>query len=375
MRDKRIDKLSPSVSASGWKVLVLAVLVIGIVGCSSNGNNRVSFSKFKEMLEQRNVAQAEAARAAQDIVERSMNSFYIGPKDVVSVTVTPGDQITPGTPIMQRVRADGTIDLPLVGTIKVAGLGRSQAEEVIQDAYMPKYFTQAIVHVEVPEPDGIQVLVVGAVEAPGLVHLRRNEQNLLYAVDRAGGSTNQASGRVSLRRFSQPGQEDRLNLRSPEDLREALALAPLENGDIVMVHASQANTIFVGGLVAAPGPQIYRQGSEVTALQALVTAGGGRMDLVPHDATLIRRIGDKDVHVKLDIERMMEGEDENFALAAGDILWVPHTTETRVREFLNEVIYVRAGISTNYSAYYSDAGSNYHGDLKDNDISTFIIGP
>ena len=71
----------------------------------------------------------------------------------------------------------------------------------------------------------------------------------------------------------------------------------------------------------------------------------------------------------------MEGKDENFALAAGDILWVPHTGETRFREFVNEAIYIRAGISANYSAYYSDAGSTYHGDLKDNDISTFVIGP
>lgn len=376
MQNKTIDNLRSGFSPSRWKILLSGLLVIGILGCSSD--KRVSLREFQNMLEQQDAVQTESTPATHAIARQSMSPFRISPEDVLSITVTPGDQIVPAQPLKQRVRSDGTIDLPLVGTINVGGLRPSEAEGVIRDAYMPKYYTQAIVHLEVPEPDSIEVLVVGAVQRPGLIRLRRNERHLLWAVDRAGGSTERASGVVTIRKLSQtgqPGQNDTLNLRKPEELRKALAMEPLESGDIVTVHAAQPNTVTIGGLVNFPGPQTYRQGTEITALQALVTAGGGRMDLMPHDATLIRRINGEDVHVKLDINRLMKGQDENFALAAGDILWVPHTAETRVREFLNEAIYIRAGITANYSAYYSDAGSKYHGDLKDTPVSTFLIGP
>ena len=162
-----------------------------------------------------------------------------------------------------------------------------------------------------------------------------------------------------------------LNLRDPKELRESLQLDPLENGDIVHVHAAKPNMIFVGGLVNAPMPQTYPLGTEVTILQALAAAAGLRTDIIPMEATLIRRVNGKDVHVKLDLNRLTKGKDENIVLAAGDILWVPHTAGTRVHEFLNNTLYVQAGVSAAYRVSSYDTGARYHGDLKDRD--TLIV--
>jgi hypothetical protein len=87
-----------------------------------------------------------------------------------------------------------------------------------------------------------------------------------------------------------------------------------------------------------------------TVLQALAGAGGLRTDIDPQEATLIRRLPDgTDRHVKLDLDAIAAGEEENIVLAAGDILFVPHTASTRVQDFINRNFFLRAGISVNYS--------------------------
>ena len=116
----------------------------------------------------------------------------------------------------------------------------------------------------------------------------------------------------------------------------------------------------------------FRQGVKITILQAIAAANGLRTDLIPTEATLIRRINGKDVHVKLNLDRLAKGKDQNIALAAGDILWVPHTVGTRIHEFINKTVSVSAGAS--YTAGYNHRGAKYYHDLKQQDTG-YIIGP
>jgi len=213
------------------------------------------------------------------------------------------------------------------------------------------------------------ILVTGAVTTPGLVAVQRNQRNLLFAVVGAGGFSSMASGRVTLRRIGDTEKEVTLDLRDPEAVTTALALPPLEHGDMVGVEAANPNTVFVGGLVNGPSPQAYPPGTQVSVLQALAAAGGLRTDVIPREATLIRRMPNgKEVHVKLDLNRLGTGKDPNIQLAAGDILWVPHTIETRVEEWISKNIYFRAGVNVGarYDFIYQrqlpgseGGGSNY----------------
>ena len=89
---------------------------------------------------------------------------------------------------------------------------------------------------------------------------------------------------------------------------------------------------------------------EVNVLQAIAASGGLRTDLTPSEATLTRRVPDgRDVQVKLVLAQIEDGTDPNIMLAAGDILWVPYTTLTRIQEFINQNIFFRAGASVNYN--------------------------
>jgi len=113
--------------------------------------------------------------------------------------------------------------------------------------------------------------------------------------------------------------------------------------------------------VVMPGPQPYAPGTHVTVLQALAAASGLRTDLTPRYATLSRQMNGRDVHVKLDLDRIQKSKDPNITLAAGDVLWVPFTLETRIEDWLNRNFFFRVGasVNANYGLNYSMPGVDY----------------
>jgi protein involved in polysaccharide export with SLBB domain len=350
-------------SSSGTlRARVLWIVVAMAVSCLAGCEHRMSLSDFISRYGDAVHAVPDEPDEGIDVsakVQQSLGPYQVGAGDVLVVTVTMGSpDALKAVPVQVRVMANGMVDLPLAGSVAVGGGTLEDAEVAIRKAYVPDYYAQASVHVQVIEAATVNVLVVGATPAPGLVSLARNERNLLFAVARAAGVSPSAatapvwaSGIVTLRRVSAPGEDVTVDLTTPGGIRTALSLDPLADGDIVMVDSSGSNTIFVGGLVNAVGPQTYADGTEVTILQALAAAGGTRADLFPHEGTLIRRISGKDVHVKLD----------------------PHTVDTRIHEFLQNTVYLRVGASAVYGAQYRDVGSKRHGDEKDTDGTTVFF--
>ena len=341
---------------AGLGVLVV-VLIGGGLGCQ---DHRISLDEFL-VIEQKVHEQATSQPSSQpaaltaeakEVIDRSMARYKTGPGDVLNVTLTTSELSGGRAPTVVRVTREGLVELPLVGMVKVGEMELEDAEAAIRKAYVPKVYVELVVHVEVLSPEATRVLVHGAVQTPGLVSLRRTERSLLFAIVAGGGVTESASGNVTLRRLRKPGDEMTLNLLDPGQLQAAMALDPLENGDMVSVEASTPNTIFVGGLVLAPRPQPYPFGVKVTVLQALAASGGLRTDVTPREGTLIRKMPDgREVQVKLNLDRITTGKDPNITLLAGDVFWVPDTLETRVQDWINKNIFLRAGFvaTGNYS--------------------------
>ncbi|MFA5863806.1 MAG: polysaccharide biosynthesis/export family protein [Phycisphaerae bacterium] len=342
-----------AVNSIGGKLVLGILLCLSGAGCS---DHRISQTEFQRMQEDaRKTTLATTQPAANRVmetakIERSLGPYRVGVSDVLSITlITALEQATLSPPILVRVDRNGEITLPLVGNIKLAGLELQDVDMAIRKAYIPKIYRDLAVYVDVPRPQTTNVLVTGAVATPGLIPLRRSERDLLHAIVGAGGASDLASGNVTLKRI-RGSEEVSLNIYNPQDLKTALSIAPLENGDIITVQAATPNIVFVGGLVNAPRSQSYPPGAQLTVLQALAASGGLRTDIFPHEGTLIRRMPDgRDVHVKLNLDRIQNGKDANIALAAGDILWVPYTWDTRAEDWISRNIYIRAGASVNYN--------------------------
>jgi polysaccharide biosynthesis/export protein len=336
-------------------MFIACCLGVGLTGCPPDP--RISLNDFLAMQDQASAAAVPDTPVVTS-VDANLPDYKIGSADVLTVTLTGLNEPAVSTGYRVRVNSEGTIDLPLAGMVHVARLDESEAEAAIKRAYVPGIVRQLAVNVEVIEFETTDVVVSGAVTFPGLVTLQRTQRNLLYAVLSAGGVSSSASGYVSLRRVRRPSERVSYDLTDPVQLEAALAIDPLEDGDMVMVEAAAPNTIFVGGLVNRPASQVYPPGVKMNILQALAAAGGVRTDVFPREGTLIRPMPNgEDVHVKLNLSRIASGQDDNVLLAAGDILWIPETVETRVQDFINKNIFLRAGFTATVS--YNVSGLDF----------------
>lgn len=346
MKFMRVDSVKIPIGYS-----LAGVLVMLVVGCA--GDHRISLQQFLQAQEAMRVSPSPDALPDEPIaleLDTHLGPYQVGPSDVLLVTFTRADQVGLFPPVQVRVDRNGEVDLPIVGAVRINGLELEDVEDRIRAAYIPAVVTEGVVHVQLVTPDSTNVLVIGAVAAPGLVQLRRTERNMLFALVAAGGVSSLASGTATVRRIRQPGTLETFNLTDPAQLKASLSIPPLQNGDIVNVEAAEQNSVYVGGLVTRAGPQPYPPGTGPTLLQAIAAAGGLRTDVSPREGTLIRRMPDgRDAFVKLDLNRLAMGQDPNIELQGGDILWVPETASTRIQDFINRNLYLRAGVSVNYS--------------------------
>ena len=97
------------------------------------------------------------------------------------------------------VAVDGTVRLPLVGPIRVAGLNADQAAQRIRAAYANGFLVNPQVTVVVVTAARRKLVVAGQVNRPGPVELRAGERmTVLQAIAEVGGATRLANLRTVL---------------------------------------------------------------------------------------------------------------------------------------------------------------------------------
>jgi polysaccharide export outer membrane protein len=361
-------------------VVLAGVAMAGLAGCGKM-DYRISLEEFQALQAR---AQDERAYVPQwkeladnAVIDQRLSGYRLGPDDVVAVTVRTTSEQFPLPPTQARLNDQGQVDLVMVGKLDVNDLTIQEAEGVIREAYVPRYFREASVHVALEQAAPTRVIVMGAVTNPGMITLRRTDRDLLHAVIAAGGMSIMSSGRVTLQRLRQPDNTVTVDFTDPMGIKAMLTMEPLQSGDIIRVHPATPNTYFVGGLVNAPRPQTYPPGTNVNVLQALAGSAGPRTDVTPSTATLVRRMPNgEDVHVKLNLKRMHKGLDPNIELQSGDILWVPETRLTKAQDFINQVFYLRVGANVSYALTGTqDLFTLERQDINDDNGDTFILLP
>lgn len=83
-----------------------------------------------------------------------------------------------------HVDKDGYIEFPIFGKIRVEGLTRQQAADVIQTKLREKYVKDAVVSVELLS---FHVVVMGGVQGEQILNINKDRFTLLEALTMAGG--------------------------------------------------------------------------------------------------------------------------------------------------------------------------------------------
>ena len=125
---------------------------------------------------------------------------------------------------------DGTIGLPALGRIQIAGLTRIEARKRIEDLY-GKELKHPLLEVKVVN---LKVTVAGEVKSPGNVPLVKDRTTLIEVIGEAGGFTERANEKtVKIIRTNQHSKVDEFDLSNINTLSDPRIF--VQNDDIIYV--------------------------------------------------------------------------------------------------------------------------------------------
>jgi protein involved in polysaccharide export with SLBB domain len=158
---------------------LLAATIFLLSGCASSRPSKAGAD------------QAAMAQAMRTVADFRGGSYKLGAGDLVSLTVYPDAQLGRKA----RVDADGTVSLPLIAPVPVAGKTIVEAQRAIEDK-LGAFLVSPHVALVVEEYGNRQMFVLGEVRSPGSYAIPAGSRmTALQAVSTAGGFTKVAQPR------------------------------------------------------------------------------------------------------------------------------------------------------------------------------------
>ena len=166
-------------------ILLFGVVAIAFLLASCSSPKNVTYFQNREALDK--------------AVKGYLVDARIMPKDVLSIivsTTTPSaayqfNLVTPTTQTQIQsylVDNDGMIKFPVIGELKVGGLTKTEAEQLITNAISP-YLAETEKPVVTVRMSSFSISVLGEVNQPGTFTVSREKINVLEALARAGDLT------------------------------------------------------------------------------------------------------------------------------------------------------------------------------------------
>ncbi len=283
----------------------------------------------------------------------SPGDYRIGPNDLLTINVLDAPDLS--GPV--RVAADGQISVPLLGTVKAAGLTPRELELVLQALLHRTYMKDPHVSVIVTEMQSHSVSVLGSVKNPGSFQIP-GTKTLLEMLSMAGGIAPDAGDTVLVMRGGSAGfvrdgrgQAQKVTDGNSQDASAngvaasstgktgdgdsvAVSLKKLLDsgdpqyniliypGDIIKVKA--AGIVYVVGDVNRPGGFPIPDNEQMTILQAIALGSGLAPNAAKNKARIIRiaQNGEK-IEVPVRLDKILSGNAQDVALRPKDVLFVP----------------------------------------------------
>lgn len=225
------------------------LLMIGVValltGCAGQG---------------RNVTDTTAASTIDPVAMLQEGSridtghYVIGPTDVIKITVFQVPELSFDE---LRVGSFGNIQMPLIGTIRAAGLTPGELSALLEDQLGARYLQDPQVSVTVVESASQKVTVDGDVTKPGVYEMR-GRTSLVQAIAMAEGPTRTAD-LSSVAVFRNVDGQRMVAVFDLRAIRNGEMEDPVILGDdVVVVDRSRLNSAMREILSAVPALAIFR---------------------------------------------------------------------------------------------------------------------
>ena len=250
---------------------------------------------------------------------QSEPDYLVGPGDVIEVEVLGNDDLSRTT----TVQTSGTITLPLLGDVAVAGLSPRAMAERLRDLLGRDYLVNPQVEVKVKDYLSQFVSAVGEVQTPGRKPIK-GRTRLIDALVEAGGFNARASGEVVVTRINGTFADGAHSLTirlggalTPETQRALDTL--LVSGDIV--SASPREYVTVEGEVQRPNRYPIDGQLSITGVLSLA---GGLTRFASSDVKVRRvdpRTGQTEIR-EVSLKAIGKGKQPDLVLQPNDVVSV-----------------------------------------------------
>ena len=243
--------------------------------------------------------------------------IHLGPGDQLAIHIYGAQDYVP--PI--RISLDGSVQLPLIGNLKVAGLTLHETEDLIAqrltDAGM---YRNPQITVQLTESPNQIITVTG--ESHAVIPVLGGERRLYDVLAAAGGLPATASHTVTIDR---PGVDQPIIVDlGPDPLHSARGDIPLYARDTVVI--SRVGVVYILGAFKTQGAIPIQQNSPLTLMQVASLGGGAGYEGKYDDLRIIRTVGLERRVTRVDISKIIQGKAPDPILQADDIIFLPSST-------------------------------------------------
>jgi polysaccharide export outer membrane protein len=266
-------------------------------------------------------------------------NIAIGAGDLLNIVVFDTPELTTSV----RVSQDGDVNLPVLGMMRLAGLGTTDSARKIEEELRSRHLIiDPHVTVFIAEYASQGATVLGEVRAPG-VYPTLGTRKMLDMISVAGGLQSTAGKAVSIVHRSDPQHPETIALQSGPNTMYAQENPIIIPGDTVIV--AKAGIVYVIGDVLKPGGFLIDNNSPISIMQSLSLAGGWDKTAALSKTKLIRKTPEGREEVDLDLKHVAYGSQADIGVKDGDILFVPSSiSKTLTYRGIEAAITITSGL-------------------------------
>ena len=360
---------STGTSAGLEVVLILVAFVLLLTGCRSSVFKAGALPAKYRTVARSNRDTIDFSRVAT----QGTSEATIAPSDLLEITIATGREEEKIQPVAARVAVDGTVQVPVVGAVPVAGLEALEASQNIANfAIQRGMYRNPLVTVEIKSKAVNRITVLGAVNEPGVHEIPRGSCDLVSALAASGGLTDEAGTEIEIVRQANVGLATNNNTENavqqatfqgpnppkalPTTMRVDLSGdhpmtdvdVRLSDRDVVRVIPRKQETIYVAGLVKQPGSFEMPLDQDIHLLDAIALAGG-RSSPVADKIYVIRRVENQPqpIVIQASLSKAKQNGLENLRLASGDTITIEQTPTTALVDSIRHFFRLSYGVASN----------------------------
>ena len=282
--------------------------------------------------------------------------YRIGSQDLLDISVFEAPELNRSL----RVSANGTVSMPLVGSVDAVGVTAKELENSLQKKLL-QYMKDPHVSVLVTSIESHPISIIGEVNKPGVFQVRE-PKSLLEVLSLGQGLAPDAgddvlvirgaeteSGGAAIMQVDSQGKMQETMMGPPSSshpqpqsktigattdvkLQDLLASGgprfnlSINPGDVVEV--TKAGIVYVVGSVKKPGGFVLKNSESLSVLQAVALAEGLTPTSAKSRARIIRsdEKSGKRTEISINLAKILSGKAPDEVLKPADIVFVPDSS-------------------------------------------------